>query len=390
MIAPGTCTRVPRRVLMTADAVGGVWTYALELAGALAPHGVRIDLAVMGPAPTERQLAEAAALPNVTLHRGDYRLEWMDDPWDDVGRAGTWLLDLARATAPDLVHLNGYAHGALPWTVPSVVIAHSCVPSWWRAVRGEDPPPEWDRYRQTVEAGIHAARVVVAPTRTMLDEVVRWYGAPDVSHVVPNGRTASAFPPGQKEPMVLSAGRLWDEAKNVASLARVAAGLSWMVLVAGDVASTDRRVPNEVATHDSVRWLGRLPQGDIAGWMARAAIYALPARYEPFGLSALEAALAGCALVLGDIPSLREVWGDSAIFVDPDSPAELEHVLHALTLDSPRRDACASACRARALTFTPERMASGYLAAYAHAASRWTHSRVADAAAIRTELTCAS
>ncbi len=32
----------------------------------------------------------------------------------------------------------------------------------------------------------------------------------------------------------------------------------------------------------------------------------LPARYEPFGLSVLEAALSGCALVLGDIPSLRE------------------------------------------------------------------------------------
>ena len=37
------------RVLMTADTVGGVWTYALELAGALAPLGVDITLATMSP-----------------------------------------------------------------------------------------------------------------------------------------------------------------------------------------------------------------------------------------------------------------------------------------------------------------------------------------------------
>jgi hypothetical protein len=58
-----------------------------------------------------------------------------------------------------------------------------------------------------------------------------------------------------------------------------------------------------------VRCLGPLEASELAGWMHRAAIYALPARYEPFGLSALEAAQAGCALVLGDLSSLREVWG---------------------------------------------------------------------------------
>jgi glycogen synthase len=55
-----------------------------------------------------------------------------------------------------------------------------------------------------------------------------------------------------------------------------------------------------------------------ADWYARASIYALPARYEPFGLSALEAALSGCALILGDIPSLREVWLEAAPYVSPD------------------------------------------------------------------------
>ena len=63
---------------------------------------------------------------------------------------------------------------------------------------------------------------------------------------------------------------------------------------------------------------------------ARAAVFAAPARYEPFGLGILEAALSGCALVLGDIASLRELWDGAAEFVDPDDPQALAAALDAL------------------------------------------------------------
>ena len=39
------------------------------------------------------------------------------------------------------------------------------------------------------------------------------------------------------------------------------------------------------------------------------------ALYEPFGLAVLEAAQAGCALVLSDIPTFRELWDGAALFV---------------------------------------------------------------------------
>src|SRR5207248_6075453 len=97
------------------------------------------------------------------------------------------------------------------------------------------------------------------------------------------------------------------------------------------------------------RPLGSLSPPHFADWLARAAIYALPARYEPFGLSVLEAAQAGCALVLGDIPSLRENWDGAAVFVSPDSPPELEAALAALIREPQRRDRLAARPRARAL-----------------------------------------
>ena len=348
------------RILMTADAVGGVWTYCLELARALAPKGVTVALATMGPLPRDEQRAEATAVPGLELHESDFKLEWQDEPWEDVRRAGDWLLELERRLTPAVVHLNGYAHGALPWRAPLLVVGHSCVLSWWEAVKGRDAPSSWDRYRAAVSAGLRTADLVVAPTRAMLAALERHYGRLPASRAIPNGRDPAQFLPGEKEPLVLAAGRLWDEAKNIAALAEVAAELPWPVCVAGD----DRHPDGGRVEYANVRMLGRLPQAELAGWVGRAAIYALPARYEPFGLSALEAAFAGCALVLGDIPTLREVWGDAALFVPPGDRGALRDVLRDLIADGEARQALAARARARAFEFTPERMAGGYLAAY--------------------------
>ena len=163
------------RVLMTTDALGGVWTYALELADALAPHGVDVSLAVMGPRMSDDQRRAVEASAVVEVHESTFALEWMDEPWTDLAGAGDWLLELAEATAPDVVHLNGYVHGALPWPAPTVVVAHSCVLSWWHAVHGAPAPPEWDRYRNAVRAGLAAADAVVVATTAMLEAVQRWY-----------------------------------------------------------------------------------------------------------------------------------------------------------------------------------------------------------------------
>jgi glycosyltransferase involved in cell wall biosynthesis len=359
----------PRTLLMTADAVGGVWTYALELARALAPAGTRVHLAVMGPAPSAAQRQEAEQVPALVLHHREHALEWMDEPWDDVARAGDWLLSLERALDPDVVHLNGYAHGALPWRAPAVVVAHSCVCSWWQAVHGEPAPPAWDRYRAAVRAGLRAADLVVAPTQAMLGAVCRHHDAGHDGLVVDNGRDPQRFPPARKAPVVLGAGRLWDAAKDVATLVRAAPAVPWPVRVAGDPAPP-AGAGGGCAPSDAVTWLGPLAPQALAAEMARAAVFALPARYEPFGLSALEAGLAGCALVLADLASLREVWGSAATYVPVGDADALAAALTGLAADPARRRALAHAACVRALALTPARMATGYRAAYAAAAGR--------------------
>jgi glycogen synthase len=349
------------RVLMTADTVGGVWSYALELAQVFGRLGIEVELATMGALPSPGQLRQVEGIPTLTLHVSRFALEWMEDPWDDVAAAGEWLLELERRLGPDVVQINGYAHGALPWSAPVIVVAHSCVLSWWEAVRRGPAPDYWNRYREAVASGVHAADLVIAPTRALLESLSRFYGAPSHSRVIPNGRDPAKYVSGRKEPMVLAAGRLWDEGKNVQAVCDAAAAVSWPVFVAGDTRSPEG---GECEIRGATP-LGRLNEADLAGWMGRAAIYALPARYEPFGLSVLEAALSRCALVLGDIPTLRENWDTAALFVDPDDGDQLAWALDRLADAPALREALASEAHARARRLTATRMAASYLEAFA-------------------------
>lgn len=285
----------PARVLITTDAVGGIWRYTADLAAALARRGVEVLIASLGPRPSAEQKQRLLRTPKLVLRESDFALEWMPEPWSDVDAAGDWLLGLESEFSPDLIHLNDYAHAALSWSAPVLVMAHSCVYSWWRAVHGCPPGPEWHEYRRRIRLGLHAADAVAAPSAFMAAAVETEYGLAAASvHVIHNFSRARAHTEEPKQPLLLAAGRAWDAAKNVRLLERIAGRLSWELRIASNLAYADLQ-------HE----------------MARASIFVHPALYEPFGLSVLEAARHRCALVLADIPSLRELWDHTALFIDP-------------------------------------------------------------------------
>ncbi len=335
------------RILIVADIVGGVRTFVIELARELA-RGHEVHLALIGPP------SAAPALAVASCQLADLRLEWMPDSDADVAATAEWVAELCERVRPDILHMNTYAPVLDPG-VPVLLTAHSCVLTWWRAVHGREAPPEWARYRRRVQSALARATVIVAPSRALARELAAAYGKGGAEVIHP-GRRVTA-PPRPRERLVVTAGRLWDPAKNLALVAAAAPAMQARVVAigAGDAGGLEHT--------------GELEEAGVLDWLARASVFAEPARYEPFGLAALEAALCGCALVLGDIPSLREVWGDAADYVPGDDPGALAVTVNRLLADPLRRMRAARAASSRARRYSSRQTAQRYLEAYASAAA---------------------
>ena len=365
-------TRAQLSVLMTADAVGGVWSYALGLCAAL--PDVHFILATLGPRSRPAQRAALARLANVTVAESDFPLEWMPGGQTDIAASHRWLEALARRHAVDVVHVNGYAQARLDCACPRIVVAHSDVLSWWLAVHGAAASAEWQDYRRQVIGGLRAADRVVVPTGAVLCDLQQQYGLPLANaQVIPNGIDVEPFAPRPKQPVIMAAGRIWDAAKNLALLDDIAPKLDWPVEIAGEIAHPE----NGVAHLRHARPLGVLGPEEMRHSLGEAAIFAAPARYEPFGLGILEAAAAGCALVLGDIASLRENWDSAAVFVPADDREQWWSALRRLIADRAERERLGTAAQARARDFTLARCAARYRALYRKLAGASAEQRVA-------------
>jgi glycogen synthase len=360
------------RVLLTTDTAGGVWSYTEELTDALAARGHRVHLVSFGGEPRPEHRAWLDARPDLRFTALPHPLEWMPEPEPMLSASAEALRRVAERAAPDVIHLNQFFPGAFDLGAPRLVVAHSDVVSWWRGVRGEEPPQDawFARYRGWVRAGLQGADGCAAPTAWMAEQAERIYGAAPV-RVVHNARSPDRFPCGgaERERRVVAVGRLWDEGKGVrdlaaaASLLRADAGAA-RVVVAGPAAHPAGGADFPVDT-PGLRWAGVLPAPEVATLLGRSAVYAATSRYEPFGLAPLEAALTGCALVMTDIPTFRELWGDVALFYPPGDADALAGILRMLLADRARCDALAHAARRHALErFAPDRMAAEYEALY--------------------------
>lgn len=301
-----------RRVLMTTDAVGGVWTYTRDLARAFAADGTAVVLVTMGPRASAEQRADAAAVDGVTLVETDAPLDWLAPDATTVRAAARTVAGIADAHRVDLVQLHAPALAAADFTMPVVAVAHSCLASWWDAVEGTPLPVDLAWRDALTREGLLAADAVIAPSHAFAAALAWVHRLPFVPAVVHNGRTPFALPERPIAPYAFTAGRLWDRGKNVVTLDRASAkGVP--IHAAGPTTGPEG---DGVALHH-LTGLGSLDSAALGAALAERPIFVSAALYEPFGLAVLEAAQAGCALVLADIPTFRELWDGAATFVAP-------------------------------------------------------------------------
>lgn len=326
--------RSPPRVLLTTDAVGGVWRYTIDLARGLSDLGIDPIIAVLGPAPVPAQCDEAAAIPRLRLVQTGLPLDWTADTPADLAHTSDRLAALAALTGVASIHLHAPALvGTATWPAPIVAVHHSCVGTWWRAVRAGPPPPDFAWRIEATATGLRHAQAIIAPTAAHAAAIRAVYGALDIT-IVHNGirtttppveqRASSSralaersraanpnLPTRPRDRAILTAGRLWDEGKAITLLDQAAPSLTAPIHAAGPT-----KGPNGTSIHlPNLHLLGTLDPKAMATAYADATIFASMATYEPFGLAVLEAASAGMRLVLSDIPTFRELWQGAATFV---------------------------------------------------------------------------
>lgn len=345
------------RLLITADTVGGIWHYATDLARALAAIGFEPIIAVLGPPPTAAQKATAAGL---RLIETGLPLDWMADDPGSAQAAGAALATLAAELKVQLVQLNAPALATARFKVPVVAVAHSCVGTWWDAVKTGPLPDDLAWRSELTSAGLRRADAVVAPSAAFAAVTKALHALPRLPAVVHNGRALAAAGDGLPGGFAFTAGRLWDAAKNMATLDRAAAQLPVALLAAGPVRGPQGGSIDLAHVHR----LGFLDDRALASHLAKRPVFVSAARYEPFGLAVLEAAAAGCALVLSDIPTFRELWGGVARFVDPDDADGFAEAITAQIADPGARLIAGAKAQKRARRFTTKAMADSMAAIY--------------------------
>ena len=210
------------------------------------------------------------------------------------------------------------------------------------------------RADRTYSELLRRADGTIAISESSKDDAVRCLKlAPASIRVIYPGIADSFFDPPMQEvervravyklekPFVLAVGTI-EPRKNVAALIRAFAALpeglraDWELVLAGPSGWASAETTGLLS---SVRYLGYIPERDIAPLTAAAPVFAYPSLYEGFGFPVAQAMAAGAAVITSNVSSLPEITGDAAILIDPRSQTELTAALERLMTDP--------ACRAR-------------------------------------------
>lgn len=350
-----------RTVLMSIDAVGGVWRYAMDLARGLQRLGINTVFAGLGPSPSVEQEREALALGPVTWL--DAPLDWTAESEDQLDIIPDLLRRLIDRHSIDLLHLNLPSQAVgLDTDLPVVVVSHSCVVTWFQSVRGVGVPDAWRWQFSRNRQGIDRADIVVAPSHSHAHALRTCYGPISHLEVVHNSSELPARST-PKENFALAVGRWWDDGKNGAALDEAARLSRSKILMAGPV---DGPSGQHFSVEHAVQ-LGELAHHQVAALMAQAGIVVSPSLYEPFGLAALEGARAGAALVLADIPTYRELWDGAALFADPHDAAGFAEAIDLLSQDEKLREKNGLSAQNRSRDYSLHHQCRSLLNVYASA-----------------------
>jgi glycosyltransferase involved in cell wall biosynthesis len=219
-------------------------------------------------------------------------------------------------------------------------------------------------------AAVHRSRRLIAVSEATRADLVRFYRLPpERIAVVPHGVNPEFFALQRSDPerYVLCVSTLHPH-KNLERLIRAYASSrrDYKLVLAGMRGFHTDAIEKLVAglgVGDSVKITGWLPRQELLRLYARASAFVYPSLFEGFGMPVLEALAAGLPVACSQIPPLREVAGDAALFFDPLDEAAIATALDRIVNDDVLRSRLATAGPERARSFTWKRAAEQTLSA---------------------------
>jgi glycosyltransferase involved in cell wall biosynthesis len=258
--------------------------------------------------------------------------------------------------------LGGLFHGLnqrLPpiWRGRAVATFHDLF-----VMTGEYSTPEF-RARFTAQAREAAARAdaIIAVSEFTKWQVVGLLRAdPARVHVVHHGarRLSNGPSAAPREKVVLNVGAIQTR-KNIVRLVEAFESMdsAWRLVLVGSfgyAAGSIRERIERSPARERISVLGYIPPEELAGWYARASIFAFPSLDEGFGMPLLEAMAAGVPIVTSTSSALPEVAGDAALLIDPRDTDALADALRRLSEDGSLRQDLARKGESRVRGFSWE------------------------------------
>ena len=359
-------------VLMTTDTLNSnLWAFTRELASGLIGRGFRVTLVSLGEIPLPEQTAWMDSLRGLDYRPTAFRLNWMEEGQQDFAESSAYVDSVLREVRPDIFHSNHLCYGSLPASTARIVVAHGDFITWWKSVHGREPRESaWLRwYQRTTEEGLAGASAIVASSDWMLETLRSSYLGVTNGVVIHHGRNPVHFNPYiTKNDEVIAVGQLLDPASQVHLLAERQYPLPVCVVDSKPDHWRDARVRAEVKFSpgsEGVVMGGARSESQLRLMYSRASIYVSASCYEPSGMSILEAALSRCALILNDIPALREIWGSAAVFFRTNDPDSLCDAVRTLNSDAELRRSFANRAFNRAREcYNANRMTGNYIQLY--------------------------
>jgi glycosyltransferase involved in cell wall biosynthesis len=241
-----------------------------------------------------------------------------------------------------------------------------------------------DRFFLTllIPSSLRRAACIIAPSQFTKDEIIKYYKMPEEKIIVIANGIGDMFLEDVKEDkneeallrkkyglpqqFIISVGTLQPR-KNIPFLINVFALLKKrlpeikLVIVGNKQAHhTDVLIEKTIALQKlekEIVFTGFIDQADLPKVIRLAHVFAFPSLYEGFGIPLLEAMSHNVPVAAADIPSLREVGGEAALYFDPTSIAHCEETLYNLCTHQIVRETLQKAGKERTKLFSWQRSA---------------------------------